>query len=76
MNNAQTYWIGPYSVLVPQEVKSVVASDGVHKMYADGRETGSDNFSTMNSHSYRSKYSRYDMMRGLWFYNGPCYNEQ
>lgn len=33
------YWIGPYGVRVPLDIKEVVADDGGNTLYQDGRET-------------------------------------
>jgi len=38
-NNKKDYWIGPYGMKVPGNVKSVPAMDGINTQYKDGIQT-------------------------------------
>ena len=66
-----SYWIGPYGVLVPQGLKSVVAKDGGNTRYFDGTETEKFVVSLkggpMTKYKYRAKYARISEY-GHWIY--------
>jgi len=64
------YWKGPYGILVPNEIGSVVASDGYNTMYPGGSETEKfcRNPDPMSAEIYRNKYAVYDSACGKWFY--------
>jgi len=52
------YWTGPYGVLVPNDINSVVAEDGYNTTRISGETTEMfmENAPDMNAEIYRSRY--------------------
>ena len=54
------YWIGPYSVRIPNNINIVTATDGYNMRFKDGGETGMCMVKppVMNADIYRKKYAK------------------
>lgn len=54
-----SHWVGPYNVLVPNYITSVVASDGGNRRFKDGGETEMGIFldPPMDAKTYRERYA-------------------
>ena len=65
-----TYWFGPYDVLVPNKIESVVAADGYNTHYKNGKitEMGCPDCVQMNEKKYKSKYATYNKKDSKWYY--------
>ena len=76
IDNADThreFWVGPFGVLVPNNIKWVVASDGFNKLNIKGFQTemGMPNAPYIDETIYRQKYATYNPTNGYWYYNVP-----
>jgi hypothetical protein len=65
-----TYWTGPYGILVPAIVSYVVAEDGHNTMYCNGSVTDrvNNNAALMNADIYRQKYAWFNASDNQWYY--------
>ena len=65
----KTYWVGPYGVLIPSYIESVISDDGCNKYYSDGTETEmhGDSSEYMTLEQYRNKYAE-EGTHGLWYW--------
>lgn len=68
-NNNDGFWIGPYGVLIPNSIDSVVASDGGNTRFKTGGETEMGIFRDppMNETIYKEKYAILDD-NGKYYY--------
>jgi hypothetical protein len=66
------YWLGPYDVRVPLEVKSVVAADGSNRRYKNGTETEKFVKSKMSKEEYLETYTILDD-DGHYYWKTPDY---
>lgn len=63
------HWVGPYGVLVPNEVTVVVASDGVNLCGKEGGELETEMASPypLDESTYKAKYATLDA-DGMYYY--------
>lgn len=68
------YWEGPYGILVPAYITSVLAEDGYNTLYDNGGQTeiGSTH-NNMTETQYKKKYAVYSAANQKWYYYKPCY---
>jgi hypothetical protein len=62
-------WIGPYGVIVSQNINSVVAKDGENTLYKDGTETEVYVTNHPTEQEWLAKYSY--ISNNMLFYKGP-----
>lgn len=68
------YWVGPYGVLVSNNIMCVVAQDGYNNMRSDGSETFmyKNNAPLMTEAIYKQKYATY--INGKYYYDDNTKN--
>ena len=68
--NDSKYWEGPYGVLVPLDVKRVVADDGHNTLYQDGSQTerGIIRSEPYGEKEYKEEHATYNSGNGKWYY--------
>ncbi|BCS82537.1 hypothetical protein QLL95_gp0048 [Cotonvirus japonicus] len=76
MHKGIYYWIGPYGIRIPANIKFVLAEDGFNYMYENGWIT--DMFVNvwemyslehqMNEKIYKTKYATYNSKDKHWYY--------
>ena len=66
----EQYWIGPYGILVPSKINSVLAEDGYNTLYSDGCETEMFRIDGphMDATKYKKLYATYNSNNGVWYY--------
>lgn len=63
------YWIGPYGILIPDTIKSVIDIDGINTIYKDGSSTEISNGGKVISEQiYKDRYTIYNSDDGKWYY--------
>lgn len=68
---ASNYWIGPYGILVPNNINHVVASDGGNIFYKDGRETEMFVVNPVSEEEYKKRYAQFNDIDKMWYYIRP-----
>lgn len=62
------FWVGPYGILVPDEIDSIVARDGGNTLYRDSSETKMYVDSPPTEAEYKNLYATKGS-HGIWYYN-------
>lgn len=65
--SSSNYWIGPYGILVPNDVLYVVAADGINTLYIDGSETEMATDTPLSEEEYKKLYARFDDVDNQWY---------
>ncbi|AVG45816.1 hypothetical protein [Acanthamoeba polyphaga mimivirus] len=76
MHKGISFWIGPYGIRIPIDIKFVLAEDGLNYMYRDGWTTDiyiniwqMDTYGRqMNEKIYKKKYAKYNPSDKCWYY--------
>lgn len=53
----QNFWIGPHDVLVPNNISTIIASDGLNRLCKDGMRTEVYNPNPLTKEQYFTKYT-------------------
>ncbi len=74
--NTDNYWLGPYDVLVPNHINSVVDGDQCNTLYKNGSMTRMccPYPNLISKESYLKKYAIYNESDNKWYYNEPIIN--
>ena len=65
--STDTHWVGPFGILVPNEIDNVVTADG-NIMYSDGLPTQSWCPDVMTEETYKAHWAIYDEVTEKWYY--------
>jgi len=73
MTDCENYWIGPYGVLIPNNIDSVIARDGGNILYKNGSQTNKLHYLGMNEKEYKESYAKFNPKDEKWYYIGEFY---
>lgn len=73
--STNTYWTGPYGVLVPIYISSVIATDGYNTINSNGVQTELYCSGILiPEQQYQKLYANYDPIKMAWIYVGDKIN--
>ncbi len=67
--NISNYWIGPFGVLVANNINSVVAEDGGNTLHKNGSMTKMCCMDRISKETYLEKYATRNKSDNKWYYN-------
>lgn len=71
---SNSYWSGPYKILISDIIDSVVAEDGINIHQKSGNiiikltEQGREDYSPMTKNNYLEMYAIYDKSKDCYFW--------
>lgn len=70
--NQEKYWIGPFEILVSNDIGEVVDEDGYNSMYSDGSSTEQLMMDSpeMNETIYKHIYAKFNESDQQWYHTG------
>lgn len=73
VNNKQnvqssSHWVGPYGILVPNNIFTVYAEDGSNIIGRDGDITEMVSINNVSEEEYKEKYATFDSSTNNWYH--------